>query len=103
MRRGVDRTVGMVAVRVAGIPCFVDVQSYHHQPALGYWAESREDAEGYTDCEYRICDRRGRVAEWLERKATDADHREILEAIEQHYEDEAREAEADAADDRWAA
>ena len=60
--------------RVAGIPCLIGVISYETEPQT--W-----DDPGYTEMEWDILDRRGRLAPWLERKVTAKDEASIEEAI----------------------
>jgi hypothetical protein len=73
-----------IEVRVCGIPAIAKLTHFHEQKPLGRWCDSREDCYGYIDMEFDICDRRGRRAEWLENKMTDADwaavEKQILEA-----------------------
>ena len=66
--------------KVQGIPCTVRVDYVCVvKGSYSYHAASDHDYSGYTDFEYTICDRRGRPAPWLERKATKADHDHIYE------------------------
>lgn len=71
---------------VAGIPCKIQVLTYHKQPP---WrggimsCPSDVDWYGYTEIEFAVLDRRGRPAPWLERKLTD----EISNRIECEIED----------------
>lgn len=67
----------MLHTRIAGIPCKVDVTHYLHQRPMGMRAASDVDCYGYTECEFTVCDLRGRPAAWLERKVTDADRERI--------------------------
>ena len=60
--------------RVAGIPCLIGVITYETEPQT--W-----DEPGYTDMEWEILDRRGRLAPWLERKVTAQEEASIEEAI----------------------
>ena len=60
--------------RVAGIPCLIGVISYETEPQT--W-----DDPGYTEMEWDILDRRGRLAPWLERKVSAKDEASIEEAI----------------------
>ena len=73
----------MIAARVAGIPCLIQVDHYFVQRPLGRYCDSRDDCYGYTDIDYTICDRKGRPAPWLEKKATKKDHDEIIKRIEE--------------------
>ena len=73
-----------VESRVAGIPCLIEVTHYFNEPgsasACNPW-----DYYGYTEIEFNVLDRRGRRAEWLERKLTRKDEErienEIIDAI----------------------
>ena len=60
--------------RVAGIPCLIGVISYDVE-------EQTWDEPGYTDMEWEILDRRGRIAPWLARKVTAKEEASIEEAI----------------------
>jgi hypothetical protein len=62
--------------RVQGIPCTIQVD-YFDRVKPNSRADSDWDYTGYEDFEYTICDRRGRPAPWLERKATSEDHDRI--------------------------
>jgi hypothetical protein len=72
----------MLPAKIQGIPCLVDV---HHvsvvKGSFSYNAPSDLDYHGYTELDYTICDRRGRPAPWLERKATSDDIATIEEEI----------------------
>lgn len=58
--------------RVAGIPCQVGVLHFFHE------AESRY-CPGATEFEFRLLDRSGRVAPWLEAKLTPRDEDRLFE------------------------
>ena len=92
--------------RVAGIPCTIRVDSYcpGEEPS---W-----DCPGSgPECSYTICDRRGRPAPWLDRKASEYDRERIESAIingdSRDYDDEPpsprvySDAEIDAYADRY--
>ena len=49
--------------------------------SYSYNAPSDLDYHGYTELDYTICDRRGRPAPWLERKASKDDIANIEEEI----------------------
>lgn len=66
--------------RIAGIPCVIGVTYFHHQPpwrGSAHTCDSDWDYYGYTEMDFDVLDRRGRKAEWLERKMTDDDRTEI--------------------------
>lgn len=65
-----------LSMRIAGIPCLVDVTSYTPRLILGVTMPDREESISFT-----VLDRRGRPAPWLARKVTSEDEAEILE----HY------------------
>jgi hypothetical protein len=72
----------LVDVRIAGIPATVQVNSYLSvKGSYSYNAPSDLDYYGYEDFDYEICDRRGRPAPWLEKKATKEDRENIEQAI----------------------
>lgn len=73
--------------RVAGIPCIIGVTYYEEYiPAfVNGPPDSCYPAEGGTG-EWKILDRRGRPAPWLERKLTAAEEDDINEAIFNHME-----------------
>lgn len=79
----------MLVAKVNGIPCLIDV---HHvsvvKGSFSYNAPSDVDYYGYEEFDYTICDRRGRPAPWLERKATKDDIADIEERILNDYKDD---------------
>lgn len=72
---------------VSGIPAIARVTRYFRQRPLGPTADSDLDCYGYTEIEFDLCDRRGRSAPWLERKATEQDRSRIEEEIATAYEE----------------
>jgi hypothetical protein len=70
--------------RVAGIPCIARVTYSHYtKPDTSTWASDWDYHGGWT-LDWELCDRNGRPAPWLERKATDEDRQRIeAELIEQ--------------------
>ena len=58
--------------RLAGIPCIIVVNSIQFYKGQGRRAASDWDAVDYTEIDFDVCDRRGRLAPWLARKLTDA-------------------------------
>ena len=59
----------LISARIQGIPCTVEVTHYY---------VAHDD---WDPIEFRVLDRRGRAAPWLERKMTDADVTNIEERI----------------------
>ena len=60
--------------RVAGIPCQIGVLNYeHYSPVSKDPRQCHSDLEyyGYSEADYVVLDRRGRPAEWLQRKLVD--------------------------------
>ena len=74
-----------IPFNVAGIPCLIGVTHYHKVKGDSSTWDSDMDYHGYVECEFTVCDRRGRPAPWLERKLTDNDtnriEREIAEQL----------------------
>lgn len=72
----------MIATRIAGIPCLIDPTRVHVVPgSYSYNAASDMDFYGWYEVEFKVCDRRGRPAPWLERKMTRADCERIEQLI----------------------
>lgn len=66
--------------RVSGIPCQIKVTHYQKEIAARTWGRSDDWHPGEPEeFEFEVYDRRGRRAEWLERKLTEADSDRILE------------------------
>ena len=63
--------IGTFETTIVGIPCQIAVESYYRQSPQGKWADSDWDADGYTEIEYEIRDRKGYKADWLAKKVTD--------------------------------
>lgn len=71
--------------KVAGIPCTISITDRGTAPD-----RSATDSDwDYNGCypQWEVCDRRGRKADWLEAKMTDADisriDREVLDFLEE--------------------
>jgi hypothetical protein len=74
--------------RVAGIPCIIGVTYFESVAGShSYHADSDMDYYGYTECEFTVCDRRGRPAPWLERKLTAKDSERIESEIAEQLND----------------
>jgi hypothetical protein len=70
--------------KVAGIPCLIGVTEFSVvRGSYSYNAPSDMDYYGYTESCWEVLDRRGRPADWLERKLTDADRSRIDQEIEE--------------------
>lgn len=67
--------------KICGIPCLLEVTLYFEQKPLGRFADSDYDCYGYTEIEYNVLDRRGRIAPWLEKKMDDKERDAAEEAI----------------------
>lgn len=76
----------MIPARIQGIPCLIEViDPGWYSPAVIHLApEDCYPADGEPP-QFRVYDRRGRLAPWLERKMTDRD----VENIEQMIAEEA--------------
>ena len=79
-------------IYACGIPCRVEVLSYQSATAHGWYEEG-----DYEDADWILLDRRGRRAQWLERKLQDNQlelervHEEVIaacrEAASECYDD----------------
>ena len=69
-----------IETTVAGITCIVGVTEY---TAGDSRADSSDDYYSYS--EWRVCDRKGRAAPWLEAKLTRADQARIESEITRHF------------------
>jgi hypothetical protein len=67
--------------RVAGIPCIISVTQIRVFKGEGYSAPSDLNARGWVESTFKVLDRRGRPAAWLERKLTDKTTQAINEMI----------------------
>lgn len=72
--------------KVCGIPCIVKVTSYHKAEPMRIYGS------GYGDCdppepeefEFRLLDRKGYPAKWLEAKLTDDIEQQIYEDFQNY-------------------
>jgi hypothetical protein len=77
--------IAEIETRVAGIPCIIGVTYFESvSGSYSYYAASDWDYRGYTECEFTVCDRRGRPAPWLERKLTSKDESRIESEIAEY-------------------
>lgn len=66
--------------RVCGIPCIIEAEVFVSSPTYG--DSSADDCWGYTDIEsWRVLDRNGRPAPWLERKLNQSEIERIESEI----------------------
>ena len=87
----------MIDTRIAGIPCVVEVLYY--QPADPGWTLGPPEKcwpPSPAVIEYRVCDRRGRPAPWLERKMTEKDRERIEAEIEDAIKRQRQDVDSDA-------
>jgi hypothetical protein len=67
-----------------GIPAIIRVTHFVKvRGSYSYNAPSDMDYHGYTDSEWEVLDTRGRPADWLERKITDAERDRIESLIQE--------------------
>ena len=72
----------MIDVNVQGIPCKAEIVSaYYSEPDYSTWASDWDYYGGFDDIEFKIYDRRGRHAPWLERKLTEDDEKRITQQL----------------------
>ena len=71
-----------------GIPCIIALSHYYCEPGDRTTWASDWDYYGYTEMEYRILDRKGYIAPWLEKKIDKYDTREIEARIERWLKDQ---------------
>ena len=78
--------IAEIETRVAGIPCVIGVVEYfsvagsYSQNAASDW-----DYHGYTECDWEVCDSRGRPAPWLARKLTSKIEAAIESEIAEYF------------------
>ena len=79
--------IAEIDTRIDGIPCLIGVTHYRRvEGSHSYNAPSSDDYYGYTEAEWEILDRRGRKADWLERKLTDRSRDRIAVEVAEHME-----------------
>ena len=66
----------MYPARISGIPCFVDVTSYHKGRPMRITGSGFGDADPPepAEVEYEVYDRKGYRAHWLEAKITEREN-----------------------------
>lgn len=78
--------IAEIETRVAGIPCLIGVVEFSRaRGSYSYNAPSDLDYYGYVECEWEVCDSRGRKAEWLERKLDAKATAEIETVIDEYF------------------
>lgn len=75
----------MIESTVQGIPCLINVTHFERVVGQGMSAASDIDCYGYTEIEYKVCDRNGYTAKWLETKMTEIDREQIESDILDYY------------------
>ena len=77
--------IAEIKARVAGIPCIIGVTYFDNViGSYSYHAASDLDYHGYTDIEFDLLDRKGRLAPWLERKLDNIERERIEQLIYDH-------------------
>ncbi len=72
--------------RLQGIPCQIGVYYFkRYKGSFDYNAASDFDYYGYCDFDYELLDNSGHRAEWLSRKVTNKDERDIETAICEYF------------------
>ena len=72
----------MIETRIQGIPCLVEMTGgYYTAPDRSTWASDIDYNGGWTDVTFQVFDRKGRRAQWLEVKMTEADKERIIEEL----------------------
>lgn len=66
--------------RLAGIPCKIKISNLHRvEGSYKYNSDSDWDYYGYTDYDYEVLDRNGRLALWLARKVSVLDIESVID------------------------
>ena len=76
--KNLNKYEAVIDTRVGGIPCLIGVVSYERVKGDGYWAISSDDSRDGFETEWELLDRRGYVANWLERKTVAEKIEEII-------------------------
>lgn len=66
-----------INTQIAGIPCKVEVVHVFVQKPLGPSCDSDWDCYGYSEVEFKVLDRKGYPARWLEAKMSSEDSERI--------------------------
>jgi len=73
--------------RVAGIPCLIGVICHKSvKGSYSYNDVSDLDYYGYSESQFHVLDRRGRRAQWLEKKLNNREESSIYETITNYLE-----------------
>jgi hypothetical protein len=70
----------IIAIRAAGLPACAGITHFAYQPRFPgspYQCASDWDCLGYEELEWDLLDRKGRLAPWLARKLSPAEHAAI--------------------------
>ena len=70
----------LIEARISGIPCLIQVNAFQHYAGC-HSGSSDWDYHGFCEMDWDVLDRRGRKADWLDRKMTSSDIEYIEELI----------------------
>ena len=77
--------IAEIKYELQGIPCLIGVIEYSRvDGSFSYNADSDLDYYGYTECDWRILDQRGRPAPWLKKKI-DAKEESFINEVVNNY------------------
>jgi len=77
--------LAQVPVQVKGIPAQIGVISFSSvRGSFSYSAPSDLDYFGYTEMEWELLDRKGYLANWLDKKLSDVDRNELDQEVIQY-------------------
>ena len=72
----------MIQTRVAGIPCQAEMTAgYYQKPDPSTWDSDLDYHGGWFDVDFKIYDRGGKEAPWLDKKLTPADQVRIINEL----------------------
>lgn len=79
--------IAEIEYELQGIPCLIGVIEYSRvDGSFSFNADSDLDYYGYTECDWRILDKRGRPAPWLTRKIDAKEEQHINEVVNNYME-----------------
>ena len=72
----------MINTHINGIPCKAEMTSgYYEKPDYNTWDSDADYYGGWFDVEFKVYDRKGYLANWLERKMTAKDEERIIQQL----------------------